>query len=256
MDAQAQYLLPKDTRWSHKGRSTERKTQSWPIQQGLLLVSGFLNIWLFLNFVVDDGLQECIRKTNAYCKPDHSRDRKEKSTSGAISVSLTARKAPLYDRIQISMSEGMTTNRTLPMEPGVHSKYRGDPSPELDAAWEHLTTTHMFPVTEEEVLRLGKDPEYVTRMPEEFGFGSGLYAGFMDVFHNIHCLDYLRRQAYPDYYGQPLESPLGTLHRDHCIEILLEELMCRPNMEIILYRYVSRLTRPAKRPDMVMLTKI
>lgn len=43
---------------------------------------------------------------------------------------------------------------------------------------------------------MGKDPEYTPLMPEEFGFGQDMHAGFMDVFHKIHCLDVLRREAH------------------------------------------------------------
>lgn len=131
----------------------------------------------------------------------------------------------------------MSENATLPLE-SLHSKYRGSPSPEVDAAWEHITTTHLFPLSREEVIKMGKDPDYTVLMPEEFGFGAGMHAGFMDVFHNIHCLDFLRREAYSDYYGASAKSPLGKQHLDHCVEILLEDFLCRPNMEVITYRFV------------------
>lgn len=150
------------------------------------------------------------------------------------------------------MSEYMTVNSTLPLDT-VHSKYRGPPSPEVDAAWEHITTTHMFPLSRQEVIQMGKDPDFTALMPEEFGFGSGLHAGFMDVFHNIHCLDYLRREAYSEYYSASAKSPLGKQHLDHCIQILLEDLTCRPNMQIITYRWMD--DHPMPVPDFVQKEK-
>lgn len=146
----------------------------------------------------------------------------------------------------------MAVNATLPLE-AVHSKFRGPPGPELDKAWEDIARTHLFPLSREELIRMGKDPDYTVLMPEEFGFGAGHHAGFMDVFHNIHCLDFLRREVYSDYYGESSKSPLGRQHLDHCIEILLEELMCRPNMGVITYRWMDGHPMPV--PDFVQKQK-
>ncbi|KAL0933505.1 uncharacterized protein CTRU02_212468 [Colletotrichum truncatum] len=160
-------------------------------------------------------------------------------------------KAPLYERYSVNISPRLSINSSL--EPGLTpSIYRQAPSPEVDAAWSRVTSTHLFPMRKEEVVKMGKDPNYVALMPEEFGFGEDLHAGFMDVFHKIHCLDVLRREAHSvcsDYYGASSKSPLGQAHLDHCIYILLDGLMCKPNMQIIPYIWLEG--HPTPTPDFI-----
>ena len=40
-------------------------------------------------------------------------------------------------------------------------------------------------ITEDEVRRLGKDPEYVVKWPESLGGG---HVASVEVFHHLHCL--------------------------------------------------------------------
>jgi hypothetical protein len=86
-----------------------------------------------------------------------------------------------------------------------HNKYVGEPSTELDAAWQELwhgkSTTHRFgrqvedthaslivypgQMTEEEVLQSGNDPHLTAKWPEEYGGG---YVFKIEAFHQMHCL--------------------------------------------------------------------
>ncbi|KAA8626287.1 repeatdomain containing protein [Pyrenophora tritici-repentis] len=104
------------------------------------------------------------------------------------------------------MAEHKAIYATLGLGPNA-SEFRGKPSPEVDAAWDRVTQTYLYPMTKEEVIKMGNDPEYAVLMPEEMGFGKGHYAGFADVEHKIHCLDVLRKEIYSDYYGEK-KSPL------------------------------------------------
>jgi hypothetical protein len=62
---------------------------------------------------------------------------------------------------------------------------------------------------------------------------SGGYAAAIMVFHQLHCLDYIRQYTWGDYYERhnmsvPLKaSAVGQrMHVDHCIEELRKTLMC------------------------------
>ncbi|KAF6829901.1 hypothetical protein CMUS01_07963 [Colletotrichum musicola] len=189
----------------------------------LLLFSVFTNFILLSALIVKrPDVQRCVEMTSAY--------------------------SPLHGRYPVTLSPRLSVNSSL--EPGLTpSIYRQAPSPEVDAAWGRVTSTHLFPLRKDEVMKMGKDPDYVALMPEEFGFGEDMHAGFMDVFHKIHCLDVLRREAHSDYYGASSKSPLGQAHVDHCIYILLEGLMCRPNMQIIPYIWLEG--HPTPTPDFV-----
>lgn len=145
------------------------------------------------------------------------------------------------------MAERKAIHATLGLGPNT-SEFRGKPSPEVDAAWDRVTQTYLYPMTKQDVLKMGNDPEYAVLMPEAMGFGEGHYAGFMDVEHKIHCLDVLRKDIYSDYYGKN-DSPLWTNHVDHCIYILLEGLMCHPNLQVIPYVWMEG--HPAPVPDFI-----
>jgi hypothetical protein len=123
-------------------------------------------------------------------------------------------------------------------EPDPMPIYRQPPSDEVDAAWSRLANIRPIAITREDVLRLGKDPKQASKWPQSFGFGSDSYIGRIDVFHQIHCLDTLRREANFDYYYRH-RYPCGTepsdlhkTHVSHCIYLLVQNLMCSANVDI------------------------
>ncbi|WQF82420.1 Putative mycotoxin biosynthesis protein UstYa [Colletotrichum destructivum] len=227
--SQKDRLLPVDIESRIQQRFLFSKRQRNSLLKDIaLLCSMFLSVVLLGALITDKpSLQQCIKSTSAY--------------------------SPLLDRYHVDLSPRLSTNSSL--EPGATpSIYRQPPSPEVDAAWSRVTSTHLFPLRRDEVIKMGKDPDFVALMPEEFGFGEGLHAGFMDVFHKIHCLDVLRREAHrqgflSDYYGASTKSPLGQAHVDHCIYILLDRLMCKPNMQIIPYIWLEN--HPTPTPDFI-----
>jgi hypothetical protein len=74
-----------------------------------------------------------------------------------------------------------------------HSIWRQEPSDEVDQAWLVVEDPRPFALSRDEVIGLGQDPDKAVKWPENFGFGSNAYAARIDVFHQIHCLDSLRR---------------------------------------------------------------
>jgi hypothetical protein len=57
-------------------------------------------------------------------------------------------------------------NGSLWNEP--YSVFRGDPSPEVNAAWNRVADVKWFTISSEEVLRLGKDPTRTVKVPESW----------------------------------------------------------------------------------------
>jgi hypothetical protein len=115
------------------------------------------------------------------------------------------------------------------------SIYRGRPSPELDAAWERVSSQAPVPVNREDILAQGKDPDDVAKWPEEFGFGPKAYIGGIDVFHQIHCLNVLRKHLhfnYDYYYAGKRMNKHHELHVGHCVHLLLQNIMCTGNVDI------------------------
>jgi hypothetical protein len=73
-----------------------------------------------------------------------------------------------------------------------HSAWKGTPRPELDALWHRVGQVGSISITDEEVRRLGKDPDYTIRWPEVYGGG---HVASVEVFHHLHCLVSIRLQA-------------------------------------------------------------
>ena len=157
--------------------------------------------------------------------------------------------APVLDSLDISLLtwkiNGSIQNTSPP------SIYRQDPSPEVDAAWARITNLAPIAISRSDVLKLGRDPSRLSKFPESFGLGSDAYIGRINVFHQIHCLDVLRKEAsfnFPYYYGHQhpdfVPSELHKTHVTHCIYLLLQNTMCQANADIITHVWVERQVNP------------
>jgi len=136
----------------------------------------------------------------------------------------------------------------------IASIYRQDPSPEVDEAWDMLIQAHTIVVNSSVIAAIGKDPTKTVRYPEEFGLGPDAYIAQFDVFHQIHCLDMMRRATNPEYYmkDQPITHQYN-MHNTHCAHLLLQNLMCTANVDIYTYNWVQGQSKPF--PDFNMYHK-
>ncbi|KAF5589030.1 uncharacterized protein FSUBG_11281 [Fusarium subglutinans] len=156
--------------------------------------------------------------------------------------------SPVLDSINFKM-------RPIETEGGLFeaknpSKWRNSlkPDPEVDEAWEDLEIIRVFPITETEVRRLGKDPELLVKFPEEYGLGDNAYMAQIDMFHQIHCLNLLRHLAWAEYSRNGTAkkpfSDLHWIHVSHCTDILMQNLMCNGNLDIITFNWVETQSNP------------
>lgn len=77
-----------------------------------------------------------------------------------------------------------------------------------------------------------KDPDVVAKLPEQFWVdGEERYVAKAAAFHNLHCLDYLRKTVYKDYYwpNGTDSVPFHDTHVSHCVMVLMEHLTCAPD---------------------------
>ncbi|MCJ1360351.1 MAG: hypothetical protein MMC33_010356 [Icmadophila ericetorum] len=117
----------------------------------------------------------------------------------------------------------------VPDHPG-KLRYVGEPSSEVDDAWNELTKERYFLLSEEEAHNAWGS-EYEEFWNEYWG---GYLAG-LDVFHTLHCLDHLRQAFYPDYYPQTILH--GKLHNVHCIDHIRQMVQCYADATPIPSRY-------------------
>lgn len=97
-------------------------------------------------------------------------------------------------------------------------QYFGSPSDEIDKNWYDLLYARGVDLEEGEYRQAG-----FHTWEEPMG---GLWRTGLDVFHQLHCLNMVRKRFDPDYY--PAEDPprLSNMHRDHCLDYIRQSLMC------------------------------
>lgn len=123
------------------------------------------------------------------------------------------------------------------------SIYKGQPNPELDAAWDKLVfRTKPTPISSEILHKLKKsDSPSLVKFPDEDGRG---YHTTLELTHEIHCLNMLRKATYYEYYEATdpaiQEGPVYyRLHLDHCIEMLRQRIMCTGDVGLITSHWVK-----------------
>ena len=159
---------------------------------------------------------------------------------------LTELIAPLLDELDIPLRT-VNLNGTLADEEETPSIFRQAPSPEVDAAWNRFSMVGFHVISSADVIKIGKDPSKTVRAPLDWGYGVDAHLAQLDVFHQIHCLNVLRRHMYPAYYTEDW-SILNDLHPMHCLHMLLQNLMCEASVDMITSVWMETQKHPY--PDM------
>lgn len=89
-----------------------------------------------------------------------------------------------------------------------------------------------------------------------FGLGDDAYASIFDVYHQLHCLNMLRRLIYPDHYPNArMQFPQAHdpeavyyIHMEHCVDLLMQTIQCSGNVNLITLHWVHEEANPF--PDM------
>lgn len=160
--------------------------------------------------------------------------------------------SPLYDEVPLSPYKTTTNGTFWPANrPDGGSVARKMPNPTDEAVWDDWELTTVVPITASGIRELGKDPSTAAKLEDDvWGLGDDAYAGVLDVFHQIHCLNQLRKFAYADYYhmkianADPEALTTHEVHTNHCVDILLQAIQCSGNLR----EWPRRLTRRAQSP--------
>jgi hypothetical protein len=69
---------------------------------------------------------------------------------------------------------------------------------------------------------------------------TGQYLASLEVFHQLHCLDLLRKVTFREYYYEEGSfTDDHQKHLEHCIEELRQSLMCHGDMSLLTYNWVE-----------------
>ncbi|QLI70845.1 Cyclochlorotine biosynthesis protein O [Metarhizium brunneum] len=119
------------------------------------------------------------------------------------------------------------------------SVWRGPPFPELDEAWNRISIrgTGSLRIAKYDLSRLNKSAD--AEITAGFGDGTNDVQVLLEVFHQLHCLNEIRKHTWPEYYKFDAPPKVERAHLDHCIEMLRINLMCTADMTPITAKQVS-----------------
>ncbi|KAG5994406.1 hypothetical protein E4U52_001178 [Claviceps spartinae] len=161
----------------------------------------------------------------------------------------TSSYTPIYDMIDLEPSIRRINGTVMPA--GKLSIARQFPNPAADAIWtQDIELIRPIPVTREQIIKMGKDPDTVAKLEDDdWGLGDDAYVAALDVFHNLHCLNSLRKAAYATYYNRTLadatkEDSMPEIHLNHCVDILFQHISCSNNLNLVTRHWIEGLEYP------------
>ncbi|KAJ4485578.1 hypothetical protein J3R30DRAFT_1378097 [Lentinula aciculospora] len=121
--------------------------------------------------------------------------------------------------------------------------YDRPPSPEVDAAWDGLYEFALNKVPRNEAVLL-PNRTYPILGEEDH------YMIALDVFHQLHCLNEMRKAMYPEYYpitGEGIHTP----HMQHCLSSLRQSITCSVDITPIVWQWSNQSQAAKERSDVI-----
>ncbi|KAI1340372.1 hypothetical protein F5Y15DRAFT_423308 [Xylariaceae sp. FL0016] len=155
--------------------------------------------------------------------------------------------SPLLDLVDFGFHESRVNGTLFPRED--RPVARQLPNDEADKVWKEWELTRVFPISANDVARLGKDLETAVKLEDEyFGLGDDKYAATLDIYHQLHCVNMLRWHAYGPYYNKtyldPEKEGFAEVHINHCIDILVQTIQCSGNPNLITMHWAGTQAYP------------
>ncbi|KAG9220404.1 hypothetical protein CCMSSC00406_0006669 [Pleurotus cornucopiae] len=117
------------------------------------------------------------------------------------------------------------------------SPFQAPPSAELDARWAGLYDFGISRIPRFQAARL---PNRTEEIPGD----EGNFIIELDVFHEIHCLNQIRKALYPDHYpDMRMDDPSTAEHVNHCIDSIRQSLMCSSDVSTIVWQWDAAVRR-------------
>ncbi|KAI3390387.1 hypothetical protein diail_9822 [Diaporthe ilicicola] len=200
----------------------------------------YINIVVFLVLVIT-WIQ--IGREPSSCPPTSSRE----------ALKLTSQWSPIFDEVDLTPQATVIDGRLY--SPSNISVYRGEPSSQTDAAWDDLASEayEVILVDAETLRRAGYNPDHYFKAPESWSSLQGrrangaseedLFPVQIDVFHQIHCLNAVRKQMHSQYYfpesSEKRPDEMHWMHMRHCLHMVLQSLTCSADVDIVPHRWVE-----------------
>ncbi|KAK0637155.1 hypothetical protein B0T17DRAFT_520774 [Bombardia bombarda] len=112
------------------------------------------------------------------------------------------------------------------------SPFQGEPSPANDELWADL---YDFGITRVSAAEARPMDNKTLPVPDE----RGGYLVQLAVFHQLHCLNLIRKGIYGDVDFSNIDDLMGIEHLDHCIDMLRQSIMCNSDVTPITFARTS-----------------
>ncbi|KAM0738168.1 hypothetical protein ACQRIT_007360 [Beauveria bassiana] len=157
--------------------------------------------------------------------------------------------SPVWDSIKLGSHDAVVSGSLWTHNASDPFRDFTTPDPDVEAHWQALEDIRVFPITSAQLRRLGKDPAVSVKFPPSYGLGDDAYMAQVDVFHQVHCLNLLRHQAWKAYDHEAAirrepYRPLHWIHVSHCTDILLKNIMCAGSVDVVTYQWLESQHRP------------
>ena len=122
---------------------------------------------------------------------------------------------------------------------------------EAEKQWARFTSHPMLDGTSG---RLGVSKSAISRMKKAqhdkawldsaVKIGDDKYMVNLDIFHNAHCLNMLRKLLYPDHFSLYVNVVKERGHLEHCVETLRQAIFCNSGMGLVTFHWVKGIEEP------------
>ncbi|KAM7209607.1 protein of unknown function (DUF3328) domain containing protein [Naviculisporaceae sp. PSN 640] len=102
-----------------------------------------------------------------------------------------------------------------------------EPSPEIDSRWNVIERART-------IYLQGPEADFVR---EGTTWENGYWVTGLDVFHQLHCLNSIRKALWPEYYHVDGSDPIQKMHISHCLDYVRQALMCHADSTPIRRKY-------------------
>lgn len=130
--------------------------------------------------------------------------------------------------------------RTYASQDSPQSEYQGWPNDEIDRLWNEYEKGGSFRIDRQTAERLPYPTEHLAVEGHEHDYVAGLA-----VFHQLHCLNMVRKALWPSRYNSSMLDPDGGVnydrwsHIDHCIEVVRRCITCHSDVAALTYDWVE-----------------
>ncbi|THG98154.1 hypothetical protein EW026_g3976 [Hermanssonia centrifuga] len=118
--------------------------------------------------------------------------------------------------------------------------FGAEPSAEVDEAWNDLY--NVFAVSQIPAAQAKLLPNKTLRVPGD----TGNYIIGLSVFHELHCLDVIRKALNPDHYADPATGD---------IDMVRQALMCAADITPLIWQWHEDVQKARAAPDVVHICR-